>query len=53
MSDMRLSFDAERRDFERKLEASQSDVTVIERKLRNEAEQAVNEFKMKVGDFFI
>ena len=49
MSDLRLSFDAERRDFERKLEASQTDMTDIERKLRNEAEHAANEFKMKVS----
>jgi len=44
-----MTFDAERRDFERKLEASQTDVTDVERKLRNEAEQAANEFKMKVS----
>ena len=48
MSELRLSFDAERRDLERKLEASVTDVTDVERKFRHEAEQAANDFNMKV-----
>ena len=49
---MKVNFDSERRDYDRKLEASRTDVTDIERKLRLEADTAASDYKMKVSLYF-
>ena len=49
MSEMRQSFEAERREFERQMEVSKTDMTQAERKLRNEAQQAAADYSDKVS----
>ncbi|CAK8681087.1 unnamed protein product [Clavelina lepadiformis] len=48
MSEMRQSFEAERREFERQMEVSKTDMTQAERKLRNEAQQAAADYSDKI-----
>lgn len=50
---MRLSFDEERREFDRRMESNRTDATDVERKLRHEAEAAANEYNMKVSLFIL
>ncbi|XP_078484014.1 protein FAM184A-like isoform X2 [Ciona intestinalis] len=49
MMELRQSFDNERREFERKLAESQSGMTDIERRLRNEAQEAATEYSNKIA----
>jgi len=48
MSEMRQSFDNERRDFQHRLEESHSSVSEMERKLRAEAQEAAADYARKV-----